>query len=118
MPKQENVTDLKVLAVLGVFAYLLFIVLTVYLIKIGLSEIGDRAELQQMRERFNGASFLEDAPAHPDPVKPGGLGSEGSVCGGSNRLPCMPGLKCAVSTGESMGICAKVDLMDNQPVLQ
>lgn len=117
--QRESTVDLKALAIFGGVAYLAMFVGMFYWLfataPASLDENGSfQEEFQQMDEPFG----TEEPPAAPEPVKKGGLGSEGSVCGGTDRLPCMPGLRCAVSTGESMGICAKMDLMDNPSVLQ
>lgn len=38
---------------------------------------------------------------------PSGLGREGSACGGTERLPCLPGFSCQSASGEQSGVCAK-----------
>ncbi|MEO5927103.1 MAG: hypothetical protein ABIO72_00345 [Patescibacteria group bacterium] len=133
MPKQESTTDLKVLAAFGGAACIAIIGFMVWTVVFFLpderkAKCYDVNRVQVRCEDFRGSGSiiqqavngysLEDAPARPEPVKPSGLGSEGSVCGGPNRLPCMPGLSCAVSQGESMGICAKVAPMDNNPAVK
>jgi hypothetical protein len=111
MPQQqERTTDIKILAVFGAVSYVLLIGLAVwFFIKLALIGGAD----QFIEPIFpNGFEYLdqqpqiETPPARPDEVRRGGLGSEGSVCGGPNRLPCMPGLHCAVTEGDSTGVCA------------
>lgn len=120
MPQLHKTTDLKVLAILGGLVYVGMFVGLIGLIVWTMQQNFSSGTFQeptypgQVLEEGN----IEEAPVQPEAVKKAGLGSEGSVCGGTERLPCMPGLQCAVSKGESMGVCAKITPLDNQPVLQ
>ncbi|MFA5935494.1 MAG: hypothetical protein WC787_01405 [Patescibacteria group bacterium] len=127
--QQERTTDLKILMGLGIFAIAAMIILP--FIAIGfIFQRGDElkkcmnGELTgEICEKSELWSFLEEmpdfkdevmGPAVPEPSpKGGGLGSEGSVCGGADRLPCTPGLVCATSQGETMGICVKDEAVTN-----
>lgn len=49
-------------------------------------------------------------PAEGSKPAPSALGGEGSVCGGPDRLPCMPGLGCQKQDGDVYGICMKAEV--------
>lgn len=39
------------------------------------------------------------------PSNPRELGQQGSICGGPERYPCIPGTLCTVPTGAAYGTC-------------
>jgi hypothetical protein len=108
---QERTTDIKALAIFGAVSYVLLIGVAVwFFIKLvlvgGADSVIDSAFPNGIQYPDQQGQTIETPPAHPEEIKRGGLGSEGSVCGGTNRLPCMPGLHCAVTEGQSTGLCA------------
>jgi hypothetical protein len=94
MPKNKENTDFKILVALGV-------------IGLGLLIFGPAAYLAWRAVTLSppAETVVEEAQVDA-PV--GALGELGSTCGGSDRLPCRPGLKCSSNTDFSKtGVCQK-----------
>lgn len=122
MPQHvERTTDLKIFIGLGVIGLLVFITLPIIALT-QLSSIVDEdgrvkcvnaegapiecegaAKLyQSFHEELVSAASQETTAESSSTA---GLGSEGSICGGVDRFPCMPGLRCMVEEGATTGVC-------------
>lgn len=95
MPQKNDTADLKIFAVLGVIGLMLMI-------------FGPAAWLTY---RYMAQQPEISAPASPTTTKTmpsGPLGELDSTCGGPNRLPCRPGLKCSNGIDYAKtGVCEK-----------
>lgn len=115
-------TDLKIFAGLGILAVVALILLPLIGLGYVIRETGRIQECIGRSASDPGCApgplweFLgKEEPSreiaapvnNAEETTPSALGGEGSVCGGPERFPCMPGLGCQKNDGEVYGICSK-----------
>ncbi|MFZ2804559.1 MAG: hypothetical protein WA001_05040 [Patescibacteria group bacterium] len=94
MPR-DNARDLKAFAIIGLVGLVLFLGLATYL---------GFFVLVHLRTTPNAPQQPAQPSIYDEP-----LGELGSHCGGSQHLPCRPGLSCSndPSMPDSMGVCSR-----------